>query len=207
MMKGGLTPNALTLLAVLALAIGGGAVYFQYNNMVEAEAKAKSLDSEVPEESELLADLEKAKGEITTLGAELTHLEAGVPQPAYIPTMLQELEQTSTNANLKVTGVRPIVPPPLPPGAERENKAYQEVEIDITGKGDYQSVINLVDMMRKFPKIVSVQTLNLTPKVEANQSTYSSLDTTMRLKAFVFPSNQPPQSTTKEVAGNPGGTS
>ncbi len=207
MKGGGVDPKTLVLLAILALALGGGAVYWQYNSMVEAETKMKALDAEVPEESELAASLEESKQKLLVLQKELTHLEKGVPQPAYIPTLLREIEKTGRDANLKVTGVRPVVAPPLPPGVEQEKKAYQELDIDITGKGDFQSVITLVEMLRKFPKIVAVKTVNLTPRVDASKPTYTHIDTTLKLRAFVFPTNEESSNASVSVAGQPGGSS
>lgn len=203
----GIDQKTLVLLAIMALALGGGAVYWQYNSMVEAEVKMKALDEEVPDEADLTASLEEAGKKMVVLQKELTHLEQGVPQPAYIPTLLKEIEATGRQANLTVTGVRPLLPPPLPPGMEAEKKAYQELDIDITGKGDYQSIINLVNALRKFPKIVAVKTVNLTPRTDPTKPTYSHIDTTLKLRAFVFPTNKDGGNANVEMAGTPGGSS
>jgi Tfp pilus assembly protein PilO len=206
-MKGGINQQTLTLIALLAVILGGGAIYLQYNSMTEAEAKMKALDEEVPDEAELTENLAKAEAQIGTLKTELTHLEMGVPQLAYIPTLLKEIETVGYSANMRVTGVRPVPPPPLPPGVEPERKAYEQIDIDVTAKGDYQAVITMVDLLRKFPKIVSVQSVNLTPKTEANSTRYAHLDTTMRLKAFVFPTPQEGTNANVEVAAKEGGNS
>lgn len=203
----GIDQKTLVLLAIMALVLGGGAVYWQYNSMVEAEVKMKALDEEVPDEAELTASLEEASQKMVALQKELTHLEQGVPQPAYIPTLLKEIEATGRQANLTVTGVRPLLPPPLPPGMEAEKKPYQELDIDITGKGDYQAIINLVNSLRKFPKIVAVKTVNLTPRTDPTKATYSHIDTTLKIRAFVFPTNKDGGNANVEMAGTPGGSS
>ncbi|MCG9894035.1 MAG: type 4a pilus biogenesis protein PilO [Fimbriimonadaceae bacterium] len=203
MKANGLNSKTLGLIALAAVALGGGAIYLQYNAMTDAEGRMKVLDAEVPEEEELIASLQEADQKIVSLNQELTHLEMGVPQIAYIPTLLEEIEKVGWSSQVNVTGVRPIIPPPPPAGVERERKAYEEVEIDITGKGDYQSFITLVDQLKRFPKIVAVQTVNLTPRMEANRPTYLHLDATLRLKAFVFPNNEEGMKTDMEIASAP----
>jgi Tfp pilus assembly protein PilO len=206
-MSKGLNTRTLSLLAIGAFVLGGGAIYLQYNSMVEAEAKANALDDEVPDREELEKSLSEAVARKKTLETELVHLETGVHELAYIPTLLKEIETLGNSAKVKVTGVRPMPPPALPPGVMPEKKAYETVEIDLTGKGDYQSIITMVDLLRNFPKIVAVQTMNLTPRTDNGGTRYSHIDTQIRLRAFVFPVNQPDQNKTLEVASKQGGSS
>lgn len=197
----------MMLVALAAVLVGGGAVYMQYSAMTEAEAKMKSLEAEVPKEEELQASLDQTNATIVDYQTRLTHLEKGVPTIAYIPTLLREIEQTGINSNMKITGVVPVLPPPTPAGVKKEKKAYEELDIDLTGRGDYNSVVALVDALRRFPKIVAVQTINLAPKV-GQGSRYEYLDAKIRIRAFVFPNDQEgTHSQLKAAAATNGGAS
>lgn len=187
-MKGGLNPKTIGLLAMAALALGGGAIYMQYNAMSAASARYKTLQEEVPDEADLRAEMESTETELVAIRTKLDHLEKGVPPVAYIPTLLKELEQTGQMSQIKVTGVRPSPPQPASPGAlEEEAKAYEEKDIDIAGRGNFRAIIAMLDKLQKFPKVVAVGSVGMNPKLVGTSPNYEHLEVTVRLKAYVFP--------------------
>jgi type IV pilus assembly protein PilO len=186
-MKGGINPRTIGLMAVAAIALGGGAVYMQYKSMTGAQARYKALDAEVPDEKEVKDNLAQTEVKLGEIQVQLDHLEKGVPTVAYVPTLLKELEQTGLASEIRVTGVRPVAAPPTPPGAMEEKPPYEEKNIDISGRGNYKAIIALLDRLQKFPKIVAVGTVGLNPRVTGTSTTYDYLEVTVRLKAYVFP--------------------
>ena len=159
----------------------------QYSAMTGAESRYRSLEAEVPDEAEVKAKLAETETKLGEIQVQLDHLEKGVPNVAYVPTLLKELEQTGLQSQIKVTGVRPVAAPPSPAGSlEEEKPSYEEKNIDISGRGNYRSIIALLDHLQKFPKIVAVGTVGLTPRVTGTATNYDYLEVTVRLKAYVF---------------------
>ncbi|MCU0315431.1 MAG: type 4a pilus biogenesis protein PilO [Fimbriimonadaceae bacterium] len=187
MSKQGNPAQSVLLLGLAVAAVGGGAVFWQFNNRSDAEAKVSRLRQELPDESQIKESLEKSKLEVSELQNKLTHLEQGVPGIAYVPTLLKELEQLGLSKAMQITGVRPnlVTAPPPAEGEKRQERPYQELEIDITGRGSYQSVMEMVKALQSFPKIVAVQTVGLTPRRDGTNYT-SQLDASVRLKAYMF---------------------
>jgi Tfp pilus assembly protein PilO len=133
------TPKALGVLAVSTILLGGGATFFQYQTVAQAKAKVAELEAEVPSQKDLEADLSATNAKLASYKQDLKHLEANVPDVAYIPTLMKELEVMGKDFNITVTGVRPapqVGPPPKPEeGVTKKKKDYAEVEIEVKGRG------------------------------------------------------------------------
>ncbi len=203
-MRTGPNPKLLGLAAAVAIVVGGGAVYFQYNDRQAALSEVKRLQLELPDEDELRSQLAQAKTRYTEAEEHLAHLEQSVPGVAYIPTLLKELEDRGLESKMTVTGVRPILDTP---GQKEEasKQVYQEVDIEVTGRGDYEAIQMLLARLKTFPKIIAVKKIDLTPKFQGQSSTYDYIDVNVRLKAFVFPEKDEPsraQEASEIVASN-----
>lgn len=200
-------PKSLTLVMVIAIMLCGGGVYWQYTSKVEAEARLAALKSEVPDEQTVRDRLAESQAVLDEHKYKLLHLEANVPQSAYIPTLLWELERMGRENGIKVTGVRPVLTPSSskkPKDGDKlervEKKTYQEIDIDITGKGEYRAIMNLLDALQKFPKIVAVRTVGVTPKRDDTQADGQVLEAAVRIRAYVFPPDHKPESKPAQVA-------
>jgi Tfp pilus assembly protein PilO len=189
----------------------GGAAFWMSSVASGSRQRADKLAMEVPKEADLKADLETTKTKLADIQARLEHLEQGVPSLAYVPTLLTELENLGLSNQVKVTGVRPVVnnnaqkpEDKTSGGGAPKKKAYEEISIDITGRGSYGNVMRMVESLLKFPKVVSVQTVSLTPVREAAQngqaaSLGTSLEAVVRIKAYVFAD---PQESGQEPSGS-----
>lgn len=177
--------KSVLLMAVGVIAVGGGLVYWQWTVRSDAETRVSSLESQLPDAQQLQADLDKSMTELADYQAKLDHLESGIPSTAYIPTLLAELEQVGMANNIQVTGVRPVMAANTGVGETTEPKDYDEIEIDITGKGSYGSVMDLIAALQIFPKILAVKTVGLAPR-PTTAGEKKELDATVRLRAFVF---------------------
>ena len=177
------------LTGVFAL-VGGGMTLMLFSSNSERASELKRLKAEAKKPEELQVELEEAKLSAQSSATELAHLEQNIPELAYVPTMLKELEQFGNESGVKVYGVRPFVAVHVSKkGKEkkRDEKPYSELSIEIKGKGRYQSVMKFVDAMKSFPKIVAVRTVSLSPKHATGDSVgYSVLDVTLELRAFLF---------------------
>lgn len=208
MKRGSVQPMTLIALAVL---VGGIALaYWQYNVMKGAQEHAAHLESTVPTEEQVQEDLRRTEMELVDYQERLNHLERSVPPEAYVPTMLSELESLGKINAIQVTGVRPV-PAPVKSKRQQEGeekqaaKSYTEVDIDITGVGQYDDVLRFVDALKTFPKIVGVRTVALAPKKDEASRAAGLLECTIRLRAFVF--SKPREAEPKELAQlTPAGT-
>lgn len=183
--------KAVALFALVVLLIGGGLVYWQYSSRNEAHARVATLQSELPDVDQVNADLLKSQEELDAARIQLEHLERALPESAYIPTLLKELEMLGTSKNVKVTGIRPILEVAGMEDPNGDDSGYQKVDIDITGTGTYRAMLEMISALKDFPKILAVNTIAMQPRQESGVVS-SELDATIRLRAFVFKEPLPP---------------
>jgi len=182
-MKNGANSKSMFLLLLVVALLGGGAIYWQYGGMTSAETRVQALESEVPDEKELGDMLASSQTELSDFQTKLMHLEKSIPPAAYVPTLIKELEAVGKTNKVSVTGIRPVMAV-ANPNAMPEKKAYDEIELDIVGRGGYMAVLNLVTALQSFPKILSVSTVAVIPKRDQDQQ--QTLEATVRIRAFVF---------------------
>jgi Tfp pilus assembly protein PilO len=187
-------PNAKTymLMAIGTFVVGLGASYFGYSQMTGIQGEISALKTEVKDEKEVQNELDTAKAKLDECAAKLQHLEQGVPELAYVPTLMTELEKTVKQFGIKVLGVRPIVKTGIQVKDQSEpkaKKAYEELAIEVRGLGTYGSVMRWVNALQQFPKIVAARSITLAPKVEPGKS-QTDLDVTVELRAYVFPQSK-----------------
>ena len=190
-MKKGPNPRTYMFMAIGTFVVGLGASYFGYSQVTSVQGEVSALKAEVKDEKEVQAELDKAKATLDECSEKLQHLEKGVPQFAYVPTLMTELEKTGKQYGIKVLGVRPIA---KQMGAARKDdadpsakakKAYEEMTIEVKGVGSYGSVMRWVNALQQFPKIVAARSVTLSPKMEPGAAV-KPLDVTVELRAYVF---------------------
>ena len=191
-------PKVFYILSGLVVAIGGVATYLGYSQVDEQHMKLENRRKEVRKEADVKKELEESTAKITQLQQQLKHLEEGVPSFAYIPTMLKELEVVGSSNGIDVLGVRPaIAPPPKGEKAEKKNP-YEEQLINVKGRGNFRNVLNFVDSLNRFPKIVAVRMLNIVPKVDPAKPLESpKLEVEIELKAYAFKDSDPSKKSEK----------
>lgn len=185
-MKSNEAMKSVALLALATLLVGGGLIYWQYNNRSSAQSRVAKLEADLPDIEQVQADLATSQQELEDHRIRLEHLEKSLPKEAYIPTLLKELEAVGRERNLTVTGIRPILQPNgVGPAAVDDDSGYQKLDIDITGQGTYRAVLEMIASLKSFPKILSVTTIAIQPRRDM-QSKSNELDATIRLRAYVF---------------------
>lgn len=191
-MKKGPNPKAFMIMAGGTLLLGLGASYLGYSQMTEVQGEVSALKAEVKDEKEVQDELDKAKAKLDECSSKLQHLEEGIPDFAYIPTLMTELEKTGKQFGIKVLGVRPIVKQTAPIKKDDssdstlpDKKAYEELAIEVKGNGSYGSIMRWVNSLQQFPKIVAARSVQLSPKADPLQKG-TSLDMTVELRAYVF---------------------
>jgi Tfp pilus assembly protein PilO len=179
--------NLYFVFAGAVILLGGGIASMQFSSLGEKGGELTKLKQQAQDPKDLEIKLADLNNEAAATGVKLAHLEQGVPEVAYVPTMLKELEAFGKKNGIAVFGVRPMMPPASAPDKKKKAKPYEELIIEVKGKGRYASVLQFVRALNTFPKIVAVKAVSLSPKREqAEQMGYSRLDITIELRAYLF---------------------
>lgn len=175
-------------LSGLVFLLAGGYAFSLFGAIGDKGGELARLKAEAMRPEDLQAELEAAQLESAQSAAQLAHLEKSVPEVAYVPTMLKELEQFGKASGVQVFGVRPFIAVTSEKDKKRKlAKPYTELSIEIKGKGKYRSVLKFVEAMKTFPKIVAVRTVGINPKaMTTGEMGYSNLDITIELRAYLF---------------------
>jgi len=211
-MRRGPNPKPFLIMMIGTLVASSGLAYMQYGKYGEAKAEVDRLQKEQLNENEVKAKLEEAVAKLNASKVQLSHLEQGVPEVAYVPTLLKELERTGKEAGLDVTGVRPVpravAAPTTKSKGEQGRKAkkpdYTELDIQVAARGDYRSVMNFVKAMTMFPKILAARTVSIQPNsaslTKMSAAASPVLDVTLDFRAYLFPSDGSTKKTEAEEA-------
>ena len=191
-----LSPRTFYIASGLVAVLGAGGMYTAYSGLTESETRVAALRHEARDEKEVKAELEKTKVAIEGLRTKLKHLEEGVPSFAYIPTMTRELETVGRSHGIEVLGIRPMPAPAdtskKDDGAPKVKPAYEELTIGVKGRGDYGAILRFVQALTRFPKIVEVRMLTLSPKIDSDHPLAApKLDADIELRAYAFKDTEP----------------
>lgn len=193
------TPNPFIWIGLSAVALlaGVGACSLQYGARTAESVRLETLEKNLKDEKKINRQLEETQNRLTISQAKLRHLEQGVPEMAYLPTLLTEVELIGGRHGITVTGVRPKEAPKLKKKASEDGEkksepkvakpSYQQMVVEITGSGTYASVLSFVRALEQFPKIVAIQRLDLEPKREMRSANSGQLEITAELRLFAFP--------------------
>lgn len=193
-------------LTVITVFAGGFASYLQMQNVDYYKVQVSDLKQQVRDQQGVDAQLEEITAKLTESQEKLNHLELGVPGRAYMPTLMKEIEVLGQKNVLTMTGVRPMpnkFPTPAPAeGAAPSRKAYEEQYIEVKGTGNYMKVLAFLSELENFPKIVSVQSVTLSPRRDSKEGADpSKLEITIELKAFLFPDEDARQASLNTSVG------
>ena len=204
-MKMNLTPKAFYVLTGVVVAVGAGLMWMTNSNISDQSNHIATLRKELKDEKAVQRELDEAKKKVDDLKFKLVHLEAGVQDFAYIPTMLKELEQFGKQYNLEIIQVKPIVTPPptgKEKGLDKQKSAYQELNVNVRGRGSYQDSLRFLEAIKVFPKIVAVRTVSLSPHVDNTNKKVGKpvLELELELRAYAFKDDNKDNKDTKTAA-------
>ncbi len=207
-MKANLTPKTFHILTGVVAVIGIGLLWMTNSTISDQSAHIETLRKELRDEKEVQAELEDAKKRVGDLKFKLNHLEEGVQQFAYIPTMLKELEQFGKRNKIQIIQVKPVVAPPSMKDQDKDKRrsAYEELNVNVKARGSYEDSLRFLQAIKVFPKIVAVRTVSLSPQAaNTNDKTKPrkpTLEIELELRAYAFKDDQADTKTAKkEVAG------
>lgn len=163
------------------------------------ESKLNQLKLQVKNEAEVRALLDDSEKNLLAAQQKLQHLEQGLPEKAYVPSMLEELERTGRQNGINVYGVKPAASKEDPKDKKKKKaKSYNELEIEVSGEGSFSAMQRLLASLDSFPKIMMVESITLEPK-ETNQSAIQGsprLKINVNMRTYLFPTDPSTQEST-----------
>jgi Tfp pilus assembly protein PilO len=186
-----LSAKTFYMLTGAVAVVAGGMIYMTSTSISDQEGHIAKLRAELRDEAEVQKELDDSVARVATLNGKLKHLEAGVQDFAYIPTMLKELEDFGKRNTIQITQVRPIISPEAPKKegeVKKRESAYRELNVMVKGRGSYENALKFLGAIRNFPKIVAIRTLSLTPKTDAGakKTAKQTLEMEFEIRAYAF---------------------
>ena len=179
-------------MAGAAVVAGAAFIWWQNMTLEPLRQDAATLAEKSKEQDHIYQKLDQAKKDEADLQAKLAHVEQGVPDLAYVPTMLKELALAGKQLGVEVTGIRPVIKGMVAIQSDKEKertkKPYEPLDIEMKGKCKYSDLVQFVTSLDRFPKIVTVRTIGITPPAMGQKRTDMRLDFTLGMRAFLFKS-------------------
>ncbi|MBC8102756.1 MAG: type 4a pilus biogenesis protein PilO [Cytophagales bacterium] len=172
---------------------------WQTAEMAEIQKKVDEKRTEVASGQKIASRLKKVEDDYALTAGQIRFLETSVTANEYVPTLLRQTEQLAKSVNLKVNSVRPTLEPAPKPPADKEARKtfktwpYDKIHIDMDVTGSYWSTAKMLYRLTEFPKILSVETVQITPQGGAVAAAGSpKLGVRLRLTGFIFPDDGKP---------------
>ncbi|MBL8087155.1 MAG: type 4a pilus biogenesis protein PilO [Chthonomonas sp.] len=198
--------KVFAILAAVAVVTGSGANYWLMSERGSAASKRDEIKKQIQDEDDVAAKQLKIRTEVEESQQFLDHLEANVAENAYIPTLVTELETLGNAKGLTITGVKPKrieeKKVKVDPNASEEDKKkakkkqpakkpYDEWQIEVNATGFYPAILDFINSLQEFSKIVEVYTVGLNelngPEKKYGPDGSPQLELTLTLKAYAFP--------------------
>ncbi|MDH7601495.1 MAG: type 4a pilus biogenesis protein PilO [Armatimonadota bacterium] len=184
----------------------------------EMQAKTK----QVAESRSVVEKLEATKLAYLDARSQVRFLETSVSTQEFIPTLLKQIEHLGKSVNLKVLGVRPSLDAQKQSGkrslssskqasegnleeaskseagggrgSARNSRPYDELQIALQVEGYYMDLLDFLYRLTTFPKIVAVDSVEITPLTSRLQGTGSPrLNMKLTLTAFILRDDNKPE--------------
>jgi type IV pilus assembly protein PilO len=178
---------------VLLAAAGAGLFYYLYEMPKQAELATRNAELQAivgrnTKGAETARQLPAFKSQISDLEARLEALKPILPEEKDVGDLLRRIQTLATQSNLTIRGFRPQ------PIAAREIHAEWPIGLEL--EGNYHNLGMFLDRVSRFPRIINVGNMVITPKDEptANASILVSCTAT----TFVLVEQPPPAPATPD---------
>ena len=147
----------LILIGILCVITG---IYFylffipMQNDVKVLKTELDKLMKELNEGRMITRDLEKFKGQVEKLNAELTSALTQLPNEKEIPEILKSISRLGKESNLEFTLFKPK--------PEEPQQFYARVPIDLVMVGSFHNTGLFFDKIGKLPRIINVVDFNMT---------------------------------------------
>lgn len=199
---------ALLGVAVLCLiGLGASLYHAKTSELSRLKKELEEKESRLVEVRGKLTDLPSLEAKYSNLQVRLSVLEPSLPDSAYIPTFLRQIEGLATGTDNAILMIRPkpVVQRASVPTATINNETgkivhgapvaeaaqapvfpYDFVPIELRLDGTYWTAIDFLSELQKFPKMIAVNDISFSPTQTAMTTSRSPrLTATMELTAVV----------------------
>ena len=206
------------LLAIAALClIGLGASLYRAKTtqLGQLHTELRAKESQLEEVKTKITKQPELEAKYASLQARLSVLEPTLPDNAYMPTFLRQIERLTVTTNNSIVAIRPkaktgvakkssgvtvnnetgevsSVKPGANPASAKEEEGskvpYDYSSIELKVEGTYTTILDFLKELRKFPKMIAVNDVNFAPKQAAGsreEQRSPSLTATMDLTAVI----------------------
>jgi type IV pilus assembly protein PilO len=176
-------------LAVFVLLAGAGAglFYYLYEMPKQVELAARNAELQAIRDrntngAETARQLPAFRSQISELEGRLEALKPILPEEKDVGDLLRRIQTLATQSNLTIRGFRPQ------PIAAREIHAEWPIGLEL--EGNYHNLGLFLDRVSRFPRIINVGNMVITPKDEPTAS--ASILVSCTATTFVLVEQPPP---------------
>ena len=184
--------------------LGGGGVLVGLNSkLTTLQTSAQQKDAEVSSSEQIAHRYQTTLDNYNQTQAHIQYLESSVPDRAYVPTLLAQIQALATQTHLSVAAIRPTAsapaaaPTPAPssgdgggvPSASSKKVApppYDTLDVAVDVAGSYADTSMFLYSLTRFPKIVSVDSVQMHPGAAPKGGGPALITTNLKLTAFMF---------------------
>ena len=179
--------------AVLCATVG--MYLWQQNEIGSLDQHITARQTELTSSEKIAVDLDKVMQTDAETRSQLRFLETSVTAGEYVPTLLHQTEDLAKSVNLQVGSIRPTLEPAPKPPTDKDAlkkfkpQPYDKLHLDVDVTGKYWDVARMLYRLTEFPKILAVESLQVSPSAGAMTGVAPTLSVHLKLTGFIFPND------------------
>lgn len=178
------------LIGVVLLSTAGFG-FVQYSDVQKREAVIKTKTQQVNDSTLVAKQLGAKEAEYNLVKSRIGRLESSVSEGDYVPTLMKQLESLAKTNSLRIVSQSQSFEPAPEPPADKEarktfvSQPYDKEIIVLVVKGHYNDLTRFLYRLTEFPKILSVDTLDIKPE-GTDEGKSPILSVTINMTGYLF---------------------
>jgi len=187
--------------AGLVLLGGGGILVGLNSKLTTLQTSAQQKDAEVASSEQIAHRYQATLDNYNETQSHIKYLETSVSDRSYVPTLLAQVQALAAQTHLTVAAVRPTASAPVAPAAApaadssgvasaATKKAapppYDTLDVAVDVAGSYADTSAFLYGLTRFPKIVSVSSVQMHPGPPLSPGGPMVITTNLKMTAFMF---------------------
>ncbi len=202
--------------AGLVLLSGSGILVGLNSKLTALQTSAQQKDAEVSSSEQIAHRYQTTLDSYNETQGHIKFLETSVPDKSYVPTLLAQLQTLAAQTHLSVATIRPTASAPVAAAPARTpdgtpgtpvKKAlpppYDTLDVAVDVSGSYADTSTFLYSLTRFPKIVSVNSVQMHPGAPATPGGSAVITTNLKLTAFMFHDAAPADAPGSPTPGGP----